>query len=83
MIQLLGWCVMQFYQYWLILIIILLVIISLYNIVKMIIFVTKNKYPKIDKDDSLNRHLRNMLVSIGLLSVIVLVYVLLIFKQFS
>ena len=83
MLQLLGWCVMQFYQYWLVLIIIFLVIISLYNIIKMILFINKNKYPKIDKDDSLNSHLRNMLISIGLLSIIVLVYVLLIFKQFS
>lgn len=74
---------MQFYQYWLILIIALLVIISIYNIVKMVLFISKNKYPKIDKDDSLNKHLRNMLISIGLLSVMALVYVLLIFKQFS
>ena len=74
---------MQFYQYWLMLIIFVLVIISIRNIIKMIIFIGKNKYPKIDKDDSLNRHLRNMLLSIGLLSIIVLVYVLLLFKQFT
>ena len=74
---------MQFYQYWIILIIIVLVIVSIRNITKMIIFISKNKYPKIDKDDSLNKNLRNMLISIGLLSIIVLVYVMLIFKQFT
>ena len=74
---------MPFYQYWLILIIVILVIISIHNITKMIIFINKNKYPKIDEDDSLNKSLRNMLISIGLLSIISLVYIMLVFKLFS
>ena len=72
---------MKFYQYWLIIIIAILVIISIHNITKMIILISKNKYPKIDNDDVLNRNIRNLFVSIGLLSVISLVYIFLVFKQ--
>ncbi|MBR1416533.1 MAG: hypothetical protein IJ572_01795 [Bacilli bacterium] len=74
---------MKFYQYWLIIIIALLVIISIYNIIKMIVLISKSKYPKIDNDDVLNRNIRNLLVSIGLLSVIALVYIFLVFKQLT
>ena len=72
---------MQFYQYWIVAIVFVLVIISLRNIIKMIIFISKNKYPKIDNNDILNRNIRNLLLSIGLLSVVSLVYIMLIFFQ--
>ena len=39
------------------------------------------KYPKIDKDDLLNRNIRNLLVSVGLLSVVSLVYIILVFSK--
>ena len=74
---------MKFYQYWLVVIIIIFVIISIYNISKMIILINKSKYPKIDKDDLLNRNIRNLLISIGLLSITSLVYIMLIFSQIS
>ena len=73
---------MQLYQYCLIIVIAILVLVSLYNIVKTIINVNKNKGPKVEQDDILNRNLRNLFISVGLLSVISLVYILLIFKQF-
>ncbi len=74
---------MQFYQYWLVVIVFILMFISLYNIVKISIFVSRNKYPKIDKNDMLNSSLRNMFISIGLLSVCSLVYVMLVFFQYQ
>ena len=72
---------MQFYQYWLIIITVILVLISIYNIIKMVLVVSKNKYPKIDYNDILNANIRNLLISIGLLSVFALVYIMLIFYQ--
>ena len=72
---------MQFSSYWIIIIVVILVLISIYNVAKMIVFVSKNKYPKIDKDDTLNSNIRNLLVSVGLLSVISLVYIILIFSK--
>jgi len=72
---------MQFYQYWLVLFIVVLVLLSIHNITRMIIFISKSKYPKIDKDDSLNKNIRNLLVSIGLLSIVVLIYILLVFSS--
>ena len=71
---------MNFSQYWLVLIIIILVVISIHNITKMIILISKSRYPKIDKNDILNRNIRNLLISIGLLSVVSLVYILLVFR---
>ena len=70
---------MQFYQYWLVLIIII-VVISIHNITKMIIVISKSRYPKIDKNDILNRNIRNLLVSIGLLSIVSLTYIMLVFR---
>ena len=72
---------MQFYQYWLILITIILVLISIYNVTKMIVLLSRTKYPKIDKDDILNSNIRNLFISIGLLSVCSLVYIMLVFFQ--
>ena len=74
---------MQFYQYWLVVIVFILMFISLYNIVKIGIFVSRNKYPKIDKNDMLNSSIRNMFISIGLLSVCSLVYIMLVFFQYD
>ena len=72
---------MQFSSYWIIIITVILVLISIYNISKMIVYLSKNKYPKIDKDDILNRNIRNLLVSVGLLSVVSLIYIMLVFSQ--
>ena len=72
---------MQFYQYWLVIIVAILVLISLFNIIKMCMFISKNKYPKIDNNDILNSNIRNLFISVGLLSVCSLVYILLIFFQ--
>ncbi len=72
---------MQFYQYWLVVIVFLLMFLSLFNIVKMFVFLCRNKYPKIDNDDILNRNIRNLFISVGLLSVCSLVYIMLIFFQ--
>ena len=74
---------MQFYQYWMIIIVLVLVIISIHNIVKMCVFISKNKYPKIDNNDILNSNIRNLFISVGLLSVCSLVYILLITFQNS
>ena len=72
---------MNFSSYWIILITVILVLISIYNIAKMIVFLSKHKYPKIDKDDSLNSNIRNLLVSVALLSVVSLVYIILVFSK--
>ena len=72
---------MQFSSYWIIIITVILVLISVYNIAKMIVFLSKTKYPKIDKDDTLNSYLRNLLISVGLLSVISLVYIIIVFSK--
>lgn len=74
---------MQFSEYWIIIIVVLLVIISVYNIAKMVVYLNKAKYPKIDKDDILNRNIRNLLISVGLLSIVSLVYIMLVFKNFG
>ena len=74
---------MQFSSYWIIIITVILVLISVYNIAKMIVFLSKAKMPKIDKDDTLNSNIRNLLVSVGLLSVVSLVYIILIFSKFG
>ena len=75
--------VVNFSQYWLVLIIIILVVISIHNITKMIILISKSRYPKIDKNDILNRNIRNLLISIGLLSVVSLVYIMLVFRTIA
>ena len=72
---------MQFYQYWLVIIVFVLVFISIFNITKMCIFISKNKYPKIDNNDILNSNIRNLFISVGLLSICSLVYILLIMFQ--
>lgn len=72
---------MQFYQYWLIIIVVILVAISIKNIAKMVTFISKSKYPKIDNDDLLNRNIRNLFVSIGLLSICSLIYIMIVFFQ--
>ena len=74
---------MNFSSYWIIIITIILVLISIYNVAKMIVFISKAKYPKIDKDDSLNSNIRNLLVSVGLLSVVSLVYIILVFSKLT
>lgn len=72
---------MQFSGYWIIIITVILVLISIYNIAKMIVFLSKNKYPKIDDNDSLNSNIRNLLLSVGLLSLVSLIYIILIFSK--
>lgn len=72
---------MHFSSYWIIIIIVILVLITIYNVAKMIVFLSKTKMPKIDRDDSLNSNIRNLLVSVGLLSLVSLVYILLIFSK--
>ncbi len=72
---------MQFYQYWLLVITFILVFISLFNIVKMFIFISRSKYPKIDNDDMLNSYIRNLFLSVGLLSVCSFVYIMIIFFE--
>ncbi len=71
--------IMQFYQYWLVVIVFLLVFVSLFNIIKMFVFISRNKYPKIDNNDMLNSNIRNLFLSVGLLSVCSLVYIMLVF----
>ena len=70
---------MQFYQYWIILFVILFVVISIINIAKMIVYISKNKSEELEKNEELKKNIRNLLVSIGLLSVTAIIYILLIF----
>ena len=72
---------MKFYQYWIILIIVLLVFISIYNITKMIVLINDNKDDTFAPSVELNKNIRNLLISIALLALISLVYILMIFKM--
>ncbi len=70
---------MQFYQYWILVITLVLMIISIFNIAKMFVFISKSKYPKIDQNDMLNSNIRNLFLSVGLLSVVSFVYIMMVF----
>ena len=72
---------MKFYQYWIIIIVVLLVLISIFNIIKMVSLITNTKDDYISPSKELNKNIRNLLISIALLSVISLVYIIIIFKQ--
>lgn len=72
---------MKFYQYWIIIIVVVLVLISIYNIAKMIILISENKGNKIKASTEVNKNMRNLLVSIALLSLVSLVYIIIIFKE--
>lgn len=72
---------MKFYQYWIILIIVLLVFISIYNITKMIVLISSNKDETFAPSVELNKNIRNLLISIALLSIISLVYIIIVFKN--
>ena len=72
---------MKFYQYWIILIIVLLVLISIFNITKMIILIKDNKDDTFAPSVELNKNMRNLLISIALLSIVSLVYIIMVFKN--
>lgn len=72
---------MKFYQYWIIIITVILVFISIINIAKMIMLINKDNSKKIEKNKELDVNIRNLLVSIALLSITSLVYIILIFIQ--
>ena len=71
---------MKYYQYWIILIIVLLVFISICNITKMIILIGDNKDDTFAPSVELNKNIRNLLISVALLSLVSLVYILMVFK---
>ena len=70
---------MKFYQYWIIIIVVVLVLVSIYNIAKMIVLISENKGKKLSSE--VNKDMRNLLVSIALLSLVSLVYIIIIFKD--
>lgn len=72
---------MKFYQYWIIIITVILVLVTVYNIAKMVILISQNKTDKISPSTELNKNIRNLLISMALLSLVSLVYIILIFKQ--
>ena len=72
---------MKFYQYWIILIVVVLVLISIFNIVKMIALISESKDDVIPTSKELNSNIRNLLISIALLSLTSLIYIILIFKN--
>lgn len=72
---------MKFYQYWIIIITIVLVLLSIINIAKMIMLINKDNSKKIEKNKELDVNIRNLLVSIALLSITSLIYIILIFIQ--
>ena len=71
----------KFYQYWIILIVVVLVLISIFNIVKMIALISESKDDVIPTSKELNSNIRNLLISIALLSLTSLIYIILIFKN--
>lgn len=71
----------KFYQYWIILIVVVLVLISIFNIVKMIALISESKDDIIPTSKELNSNIRNLLISIALLSLTSLIYIILIFKN--
>ena len=73
---------MKFYQYWIIIITIILVSITLFNISKMILAINKNTYSK-EESKEMDKNVRNLLISMALLSIMSLIYILLVFKQIS
>ena len=72
---------MQFYQYWLVIFIVIFVIISIVNITKMLILVSDKKYVQAKKDDSLNQGIRNLLISIGILMIVSLIFIIMSFSN--
>jgi hypothetical protein len=74
---------MKFYQYWLIIIVAILVIITVVNIAKMIMIIGKDNEKKLTASKELNIDIRNLLISMALLSLISFIYIIMIFKQMS
>ena len=72
---------MKFYQYWIIIIVVILVLVSIYNIAKMIALISETKGNKLAQSKEVNKDMRNLLVSIALLSLVSLVYIIIIFKE--
>lgn len=76
-----GMIIMKFYQYWIIIITIVLVFISIFNITKMILLINKDNSNKIEKNKELDVNIRNLLISMALLSITSLIYIIFIFIQ--
>jgi NADH:ubiquinone oxidoreductase subunit 5 (subunit L)/multisubunit Na+/H+ antiporter MnhA subunit len=72
---------MKFYQYWIIVIAIILVFLTIFNITKMIMLLNKEKGDKLEQTKELNVNIRNLLISMALLSLTSLIYIILIFMQ--
>ena len=72
---------MKFYQYWLLVITILLVAITVYNISKTIIIFSKNMEKRnVSQNKDLNNSIVNLLLSTALLSIISLLFIVLAFN---
>jgi len=72
---------MKFYQYWLLVITILLVAITVYNISKTIIIFSKNMEKRnVSQNKDLNNSIVNLLLSTALLSIISLLFIILAFN---
>lgn len=67
---------MKFSAYWILLITVILVIISVINISKMVRMISKES-----KNKELDIGIRNMLISIGLLSIVSFIYIILVFNS--
>ena len=72
---------MKFYQYWIIIIAVVLVFLSVFNITKMVVLINREKGTKLEHTKELDVNLRNLLISMALLSLTSLVYIILIFMQ--
>lgn len=70
---------MLFYQYWLVLIIVILTLISIINISKMLVILNKDKGSMIPKTVELNKNIRNLLLSMALLTIVTLIFIILVF----
>lgn len=70
---------MLFYQYWLVLIIVILTLISIINISKMLVILSKDKGSMIPKTVELNKNIRNLLLSMALLTIVTLIFIILVF----
>lgn len=69
---------MNFYQYWIVLIILFLVIITLINIIKMLGIFNENSFKN---NDLVKKNLTNLFISLAFLSITSLVYILMVFNS--
>lgn len=71
---------MNFAQYCILITASILVIITLFNLTKMIGMISKNSNSKFnEQDEELNANLRNLFISVGLLSICSLIFIILVF----